>query len=111
MKTLDELGIAANPLLAFTSDNGGVGGYHREGLRAHDDTDNAPLRGGKGMLYEGGIRVPFIARWPGKIAPASACDQPIITVDFYPTFREIAGDTRTVNYPLDGVSFASALTG
>jgi arylsulfatase A-like enzyme len=110
MATLDELGIADNTLLIFSSDNGGVGGYVREGIKEKDDTtDNAPLRGGKGMLYEGGTRVPFVARWPGKIAAGKTTEQPIISVDIYPTFLDVAGGTNPKDYILDGQSILPAL--
>lgn len=92
MKTLDQLKIADNTVLIFTSDNGGVGGYVREGIKkAGDITDNAPLRSGKGSLYEGGTREPFIVRWPGVTRPGSACDLPTVHVDLYPTMLDIAG--------------------
>ena len=107
LKSLDELKLAENTLVIFSSDNGGVGGYVREGLkRAGDVTDNAPLRGGKGMLYEGGIRVPWIFRWPGTIAAGKMCEEPIISVDFFPTLLDLAGGKsgRT-----DGVSVADLL--
>lgn len=108
---LDELKLSKNTLVIFTSDNGGVGGYVREGVKKSGDvTDNAPLRGGKGMLYEGGIRVPYIFRWPGKIAGNSTCAEPINSVDFYPTVHEIVGAKRPSDYPLDGVSYAKLLT-
>jgi arylsulfatase A-like enzyme len=109
---LDGLKLSENTLVIFSSDNGGVGGYARDGLRkANAITDNAPLRGGKGMLYEGGIRVPFIFRWPGQIAAGTSCDEPISSVDLYPTFLEIAGATPPPNDPLDGFSFLNLLTG
>lgn len=91
MQTLDDLQLADKTVLIFTSDNGGVGGYVREGLKqAGDITDNAPLRSGKGSLYEGGTRVPLIVRWPGVTPPGSACAVPTIHVDIYPTLLEIA---------------------
>jgi arylsulfatase A-like enzyme len=104
MQTLEELKLADNTVLIFTSDNGGVGGYVREGLkRSGDVTDNAPLRSGKGSLYEGGTRVPFIVRWPG-VAPAGAsCDVPGIHVDIYPTLLELAGAPQP-RQVLDGES-------
>ena len=108
---LDELKIAENTLVIFSSDNGGVGGYVRDGIKTGGDvTDNAPLRGGKGMLYEGGIRVPYIFRWPGKIPPGTTCDQPINTVDLYPTLLEVAGAEPPPDYPLDGASCCKLLT-
>jgi arylsulfatase A-like enzyme len=63
------------------------------------------------MFYEGGIRVPMCARWPGIIAPGTKCDEPVITVDFYPTFLELANGKRPVNQPLDGLSIVSLLHG
>ena len=110
MQTLDELKLADNTVLIFTSDNGGVGGYNRPdgllrepGLEAKGKkpkgadadgggiTDNAPLRSGKGSLYEGGTREPFIVRWPGVTTPGSSCNEPTIHVDIFPTFLEISG--------------------
>lgn len=107
MKLLDELKIADNTVLIFSSDNGGVGGYAREGIKkAGDITDNAPLRSGKGSLYEGGTRDAFVVRWPGKVKPGSECDVPTIHVDVYPTFLEIAGAKAPENQVLDGESMA-----
>lgn len=107
---LDELKLAENTLVIFSSDNGGVGGYSREGIKkAGDITDNAPLRGGKGMLYEGGIRVPYIFRWPGKIAEGISCDQPINSVDLFPTLLELASAKPPQKQPLDGVSYVRLL--
>jgi arylsulfatase A-like enzyme len=109
---LDELKLAEQTLVIFTSDNGGVGGYAAAGIPgAGGITDNAPLHGGKGMLYEGGIRVPYIFRWPGKITPGTVCDEPINSVDLYPTLLELAGATPPAGYPLDGVSYVSYLLG
>ncbi|MEQ1858487.1 MAG: sulfatase [Chthoniobacteraceae bacterium] len=105
MAVLDELKLADNTVLIFSSDNGGVGGYAREGIKkANDTTDNAPLRSGKGSLYEGGTRVPFIVRWPGITPPGTTNDVPTIHVDVYPTFLELAGAKRPADYTLDGMS-------
>lgn len=106
MQTLDELKLAENTVLIFTSDNGGVGGYVREGLkRSRDVTDNAPLRSGKGSLYEGGVRAPFIVRWPGVTKAGSNCGEPTIHVDVYPTLLELAAAARP-SQTLDGESLA-----
>jgi arylsulfatase A-like enzyme len=110
LTTLDELGQAEKTLVIFSSDNGGVGGYRRAGLEKEGVTDNAPLRGGKGMLAEGGVRVPYIFRWKGKIAAGRTEATPIISVDLYPTLVELAGATAPEDQPLDGVSYASLLT-
>lgn len=109
---LDELKLSENTLVIFSSDNGGVGGYQRAGIKkANGITDNAPLRGGKGMLYEGGIRVPYIFRWPGTIAPGTVSEQPINSVDLYSTLLELAGAEPVPSYPLDGVSYLGLLKG
>jgi arylsulfatase A-like enzyme len=105
MQTLDELKLADQTVLIFTSDNGGVGGYIREGIKkgGGDITDNTPLRSGKGSLYEGGTREPFIVRWPGVTKAGSECEVPTIHVDLYPTFLEIANAPRPEQV-LDGES-------
>ena len=100
MAKLDELRLAENTVVIFCSDNGGHANY----------TSNAPLRGSKGMLYEGGVRVPLIVRWPAKVKAGSRCDVPVMTTDFYPTFLDLAGIERPKNYPLDGESIAPLLT-
>jgi len=111
LAVLDELELSDRTLVIFSSDNGGVGGYEREGLtRSPGITDNAPLRGGKGMLYEGGIRVPYIFRFTGRIAPGRTCDQPINSVDLYPTLLELAGVRPPAGYVLDGTSYLPLLT-
>lgn len=92
VKALDELGVTENTVLIFSSDNGGVGGYVREGIKQTGDvTDNTPLRSGKGSLYEGGTRTPLVVRWPGITPAGKTCDTPAIHVDLFPTFLEIAG--------------------
>ena len=105
MQTLDELQLAENTVLIFTSDNGGVGGYAREGIlkKSGDITDNAPLRSGKGSLYEGGTREPFIVRWPGVAKSGSSNNVPTIHVDLYPTLLEIAAAPKP-KHVLDGES-------
>lgn len=109
--TLDRLNLSTNTLVLFSSDNGGVGGYEREGLGKVGITDNAPLRHGKGSLYEGGVRVPFIARWPGRVPAGAVCDTPVISVDLYPTLCALAGAPRPENQPLDGVDISPLFFG
>jgi arylsulfatase A-like enzyme len=106
MQTLEDLQLAQNTVLIYTSDNGGVGGYVREGIKkAGDTTDNAPLRSGKGSLYEGGTRVPLIVRWPGVTPEGSNCEVPTIHVDLYPTLLDLAGASQPPQV-LDGESLA-----
>lgn len=106
MAVLDELKLADNTVLVFASDNGGVGGYVREGIKkdGSDVTDNFPLRSGKGSLYEGGTRVPFIVRWPGQTKPGTANGVPAIHVDIYPTLVELAGAKLPASQVFDGES-------
>ena len=98
LKALDEAGLRDNTLVIFKSDNGGYSG------------DNRPLRGLKGMLYEGGIRVPWIVRWPGKVKPGTTNATPVISMDCYPTLLEAAGLPPTPDHPLDGKSLLPLLT-
>jgi len=102
---IKETGIDENTLVIFTSDNGPEMGYFFSDFF----NSNGDLRGGKRDLYEGGIRVPFIARWPGKIKPGTQSDQISAFWDFLPTACEIAG----VQIPddTDGISILPALTG
>jgi arylsulfatase A-like enzyme len=104
-KLLKELNLEENTVVIFASDNGGVGGYKGEGIdKAGSITDNAPLRSGKGSLYEGGTRVPFIVRWPGKVPTGKTVDTPSIHVDVFPSMLELAGAKAPEGQPLDGES-------
>lgn len=103
---LDELGLSENTLILFSSDNG----PHREGGHDPDFFDsNGPFRGYKRDLYEGGIRVPLIATWPGTIAPGRDSDHISAQWDLLPTFCEVAG--LPVPAGLDGLSFLPELKG
>ena len=109
---LERLGLAERTVVVFTSDNGGVGGYERAGVTGmREITDNAPLRGGKGMLYEGGIRVPLLVRQPGVTMGGSDCDVPVTSVDFLPTLCELAGDPLGPQAFCDGRSLVPLLRG
>lgn len=109
MRTLDALGLEDDTVLIFYSDNGGLGGYRSIGLEDNGITDQAPLKGGKGSFYEGGIRVPLIVRWPGAVRPGTTSDEPVISIDFYPTLLDVAGVKPPDEYPLDGQSFSPVL--
>jgi len=105
LKQLDALDIDDNTVVCFMADNGGLS--TSEG----SPTSNLPLRGGKGWLYEGGIREPFMIKWPGKTKPGSTCSVPVVSTDFYPTMLEMAGLERKPNQHLDGVSLVPLLKG
>jgi arylsulfatase A-like enzyme len=98
---LAELGLGERTVIVLTSDNGGL-------MRS---TTNVPLRAGKGSAYEGGVRVPAIVKWPGVTAPGSVCEEPVITLDFYPTLLEIGGAKGNAkhNAAVDGVSLVPLL--
>ena len=99
---LNKLGIAENTLLIFMSDNGGIN-------RANA-TSNLPLREGKAKLYEGGVRVPFIAYWPGKIKPNTFCDVAIGIEDLFPTLLSAVGQSADLTeLDLDGQSILPLL--
>lgn len=99
LREIDALGIAGETFVVFTSDNGPFGGVG----------DARPLRGDKGHLYEGGIRVPLIVRWPGVIEAGSESAEPVILTDFYPTLLEVAGLKPARQYPGDGESLLPLL--
>jgi len=119
VKALDNEGLTDNTVFIFYSDNGGVDNrfdniplLDDNSLSTYPDdhplqyiaTENTPLRAGKGTLYEGGVRVPLVVRWPDKIKPGSKSGAIVSSVDFYPTFLELAGGKGPKNQVLDGFS-------
>jgi len=102
LAALKELELDEHTLVIFTKDNGGQTGT---------GANNAPLRGKKGTLFEGGIRVPMCMRWPGKIQAGSVIDDPVISLDFLPTFVAMGGGRPSESWNLDGVNLLPRLTG
>ena len=100
LEALEKTGQAENTLVIFTSDNGG---------QVNVGANNGPLKAGKGTVYEGGIKVPALASWPGRIAPGSNCKRVSLTMDILPTLLEALSVTS--DEPFDGVSFLSELRG
>jgi uncharacterized sulfatase len=98
---LDQLDLAKNTVVVFSSDNGGLNRM----------ADMAPLRGNKGMPYEGGIRVPLLVRWPGRVAAGFANAVPVHPVDWYPTFAALAGAPLPPGRKFDGENLVPLLTG
>jgi arylsulfatase A-like enzyme len=94
---LQEHHLLDNTLIVFMGDNGGEGKV----------TTNGPLKAAKGSLYEGGIRVPLIMSWPGRIQEDSVSSEPVVCCDFYPTFSELAQVPLPADQPMDGVSLTS----
>jgi len=99
-RKLGDLGLNKNTFFIFSSDNGGT-----------QVTTMDPLRGGKGALFEGGVRVSTCAAWPGVIKPGTKCDVPLTSVDFLPTFAQMAGAKLPTHQPVDGASFLPLLRG
>lgn len=102
---LKELGVDSRTAVLFSSDNGAAAQYEGE----LDST--AGLRGGKTSMYEGGLRIPFLVRWPGRIAAGSESDLPVYFPDFLPTAAAIAGIEPKVPQSLDGINLLPELTG
>ena len=107
MKALDEQGLADSTIVVFTSDNGPEG----DGIKGRSRGSTGGLRGRKRAMYEGGIRVPGIVRWPGKIEPGTTCDVPVIGSDFFPTLLGIAGADLPADRTIDGADVLPVLTG
>lgn len=105
LDALEENGLASKTIVVFMSDNGGLS--TSEG----SPTANLPLRGGKGWMYEGGIREPMLIRAPGVSEPGSAIDAPVTSVDFYPTLLELAGLRKRPDQHVDGTSLVPLLRG
>lgn len=107
LRALELLDLAENTVVVFFSDNGGL--FRTVQEDAPRITTNQPLRGQKGQLYEGGIRVPLLIRWSGVVDAGSVCHVPVISHDFYPTLLEIAG--APLEQEVDGLSLVPLLTG
>jgi arylsulfatase A-like enzyme len=103
---LDALQLAERTIVVFTSDNGGL---HVPELQHKRITHNTPFRAGKGYVYEGGLRIPLIVRWPGRVPAGKVSDDPVVNTGWIPTLLELAGLPAPAG--LDGVSFAAGLTG
>ncbi|MEX1026614.1 MAG: sulfatase [Candidatus Paceibacterota bacterium] len=117
---LEALGLEQDTIIIFTSDNGGMAAANfgrpervidPTKLDAAYSTSNLPLRGAKGFLYEGGIRVPLIIKWPGKSQAASVIDEPVTGTDYYPTILDMIGVAGMPDQHLDGVSLAPLVRG
>lgn len=110
LEALERRHLGNRTIVVFFSDNGGVRKAFSDNLGS-SITDMTPLRGEKGGLYEGGIRVPLIIRWPGNIDEGTVCDTPVISTDFLPTIADIVGVRLGKEVITDGVSLLPLLKG
>jgi arylsulfatase A len=112
VEAVEKNGLTGKTMILFTSDNGGLHSRYDYNPKSDDIvTTNAPLRNEKGSIYEGGIRVPLIVKYPGVIKAGSISKQISISHDFYPTFVELLGGVLPKNQTIDGVSLLPVLTG
>lgn len=107
---LNELQLTENTLFIFTSDNGGLSHLVRPEGWSRGPTDNSPARLGKGSAHEGGVHIPLIVSWPGKVKPGSTCDVPVITYDHVPTLLEATQIPLKEGQIVDGESLMPLLT-
>jgi len=114
LKALEKHGLDENTLVIFISDNGGkpgIPGKIESGGGASNFSVNTPLRGKKGQLHEGGIRVPFCMRWPARLPAGKTYNHPVITLDILPTVVAATGNTVSKDWKLDGKNLLPYLTG
>ncbi len=104
LETLDRTGLADRTLIVFTGDNGGL---DRQGR----PTENAPLRSGKGYAYEGGLRTPWIVRWPGVTEAGAVSPEPVASIDLLPTIAAAVGTRPPADREIDGIDLGPALRG
>jgi arylsulfatase A-like enzyme len=110
VERLEQLGIGDNTVVILTSDHGGLSSRGIDGQRELA-TSNLPYRHGKGWLYDGGIRVPMIVRWPGKVQPGTVSEVQVTGTDHYPSLLEMAGLPLAPEHHGDGRSYWPALQG
>ena len=113
LRSLEANGVADHTIVIFLSDNGGLSVLERAWAEriGEPPTSNLPMRAGKGWLYEGGIRVPLIVRWPGAVRPGTVEETPVTTDDFLPTLLDIVGLRWSRDKPIDGLSLVPVLRG
>ena len=97
---IEEHGLRQDTIVIFVSDNGAGGGG-----------DSGPLRGRKGQMFEGGVRVPFLMRWPGKIAPGTVSDEFLTALEVFPMLVKAAGSSLPEDVELDGFDMLPILQG